>query len=398
RRDLGRHHALLVGVLRVLGREREAQIAGLAGERVLGTLIAAVDEARSRFGIAAGPAPAQDTTVLLASVMSNAYDDEMWGDLGDAFAAQRDSASAEACWAVALLRDPYDMEWLDHRPDPSLIPDFVLARGLLFDDQIVGEMARMADSEGYSSASRALFDLAWALDPSDGEWQDMNKGRQIRSDFATAIAEARQAQERRTRELAVESYLVSLRSDLTGGWNWGSAGNEYWNGGDTAKARLFLGMAHLLDPMGSWTGGSLEMDAAQATEAVRALGVTDDEAVGRLANTLRTSGEEEVARGLYALALELDPDDPEWRMQIEGEPDTGGALARGVIYAISLLSGALLGWYGAIMGRDRRRKQGLREKPKPTKGEGWKMEFPPIKEKLAAGWSLGDQPADATGT
>jgi hypothetical protein len=41
---------------------------------------------------------------------------------------------------------------------------------------------------------------------------------------------------------------------------------------------------------------------------------------------------------------------------------------------------------------------GLEEKPKRTKEEGWKMEFPPIKEKLAAGWQLGEKPPDATGT
>jgi hypothetical protein len=33
-----------------------------------------------------------------------------------------------------------------------------------------------------------------------------------------------------------------------------------------------------------------------------------------------------------------------------------------------------------------------------TKAEKWKMEFPPIKEKLAAGWNLGDKPPDAAST
>ncbi|MDP2954858.1 MAG: hypothetical protein Q8N53_00440, partial [Longimicrobiales bacterium] len=99
------------------------------------SLIATVAAAQARWGLSVASDPSQDTTTLMASVSSNPYDDELWGDLGDAYAALGDPASAEACWAVALLRDPYDMEWLDHRPDPSLIPDFVLARGLLFDDQ-----------------------------------------------------------------------------------------------------------------------------------------------------------------------------------------------------------------------------------------------------------------------
>jgi tetratricopeptide (TPR) repeat protein len=326
------------------------------------------------------------------------YDDEAWGDLGDAYAALGDSTAADACWAVARLRDTYDDEWLDHDPDPRLIADFLLARDITTDDAFVGEMARTADYEGFSSASRMLFDLAWALDPADPEWSDMNKGREIPAAYVSAIAAARAEQERLVREEALQTSIASILMDPQTAYNWGNAGSEARILGDSARGRLFLSMAHFIEPMGGYDGqiGGDVLDPERAGEAVRAVGITDDETVGRLANDIDTRGQAEAARSLFALALEMDPDDPEWRMKVE-EPERAG-FPTWVVPIVNLVLAAGLALLGARMGRDRRRKLGLAEKPRKTKGLGWRMEFPPVKEKLAAGWQLGDQPADAVNT
>jgi hypothetical protein len=160
-----------------------------------------------------------------------------------------------------------------------------------------------------------------------------------------------------------------------------------------------LGMAHIMDPTGGWSAQypGAYTDPAGAAEVVRLVGITDDEAVGRLAKDLDSRGRDEAAASLYALALELDPDDPEWRAEVE-EAGSGGGGVHWIFLIVSLVGVVAASLYGAYLGRERRRKLGLADSPKKTRKESWKMEFPPIKEKLAAGWQLGDQPADATGT
>lgn len=360
------------------------------------SLVARVQEAQRRAGVTVESDQPQDTTAQLAATLGDAYNDEQWGDLGDAYAAAGDSTAASACWAIALLRDEYDQEWIDHRPDPTLIVDFLLAHGLLLEDYIVGELARTAENRGNKSASRELFELAWALDPTDPEWSDMHKGEQVPAEYATPIARARAAQERRQQEQAAEGALANLRSDPSDAYAWGNAGDQLLSIGDTARATLMLSMADALDHTGGWRRSS-DVDRSRAADAVRALGLTDDEAVGRLASSARTSGSADAAQALYALALELDPDDPEWKMEVEGA-GAGGPSRAWLFPLVNLLIAAGAALYGARLGRERRKKLGLAERPKQTKGEGWKMEFPPIKEKLASGWQLGDKPADATGT
>jgi tetratricopeptide (TPR) repeat protein len=337
----------------------------------------------------------QDTAAALTAVLVDSYNDEKWGDLGDAYAAAGDSSAAEACWAIALLRDEYDQEWLDHRPDPGVIVDFLLARSLLLEDYIVGELARTAENRGNKTASQELFRLAWALDPADPEWSDMHKGEQVPASYATPIAEARAASERRTREQSAQSAMASLRADPSYAYAWGSTGDQLLSIGDTARATLLFSMAHALDPNGGWKRYR-EVDRARAAEAVRALGITDDETVGRLASSSSAAGSADAAEALYALALEMDPTDPQWKMEVEqGTATTSRAW---FFPFVNVLVAAGLALYGARRGRTRRAELGLEEKPKKTKAEGWKMEFPPIKEKLAAGWQLGDKPPDATGT
>jgi len=237
--------------------------------------------------------------------------------------------------------------------------------------------------------------LAWALDPADPEWSDMHKGEQVPASYATPIAQARAAQERRQREQSAQTAMSSPRADPSYAYAWGSAGDQLLGIGDTARATLMLSMATALAPNGGWKRYP-EVDESKAADAVRAVGITDDETVGRLASTASAAGSSDAAKALYTLALEMDPTDPQWKMELE----QGSASSPRVwlFPFVNVLAAAGLALYGARRGRTRRMELGLAEKPKKTKGEGWKMEFPPIKEKLAAGWQLGEQPPDATGT
>jgi tetratricopeptide (TPR) repeat protein len=359
----------------------------------------AVADAQRRAGVAPATDQPADTATHLATTVSNSYNDEEWGDLGDAYAAAGDATAANACWAVALLRDEYDQEWIDHRPDTRLIVDFLLSRSILLDDQFVGELARAAENRGETTASRQLFDLAWALDPADPEWQDMNKGRQIPAAYASVIATARTNEEETQRAAAITGALSLILMDPVLAYNWNDAGNQALAANDTALAMRLIGMAHIMDPTGGWSVQypGAYTDPKGAAEAVRAVGITDDEAVGRLAKDLKARGQDEAAGSLFALALELDPDDPEWQAEVE-RAESGGGGTNWILLSINALVVLGASLYGVYLGRARRRKLGLADKPRKTKNEGWKMEFPPIKEKLAAGWQLGDQPADATGS
>ncbi|HEY0021499.1 MAG TPA: hypothetical protein VGB24_01260 [Longimicrobium sp.] len=263
----------------------------IAGAALVGTLRGgAQDEVASDTEevYALPPAPAPER--LTEQVRVAPGNDELWGDLGDAYAAAGQPQAAEGAYAVARLLDFGDGEWRDHAPDLTAAAAAVRAAGIR-DDQWVGNLGDRADRQDAPLAARELYRLAAELDAGDPEW----RGR-LNLD-------------------AVRSAERRVRSDPTANEAWGDLGDAYAVTGQPTAAEEAYALALLLDPL-DYEWQQHQPSLSRATAAVRRLGITNDEWVGDLGDRAVQQGEPLVGRELYRMALELDPDDEEWPKKV----------------------------------------------------------------------------------
>lgn len=108
---------------------------------------------------------------LAARVRAELRNDELWGDLGDAYGRAGDGGLASGAYAVAHLLDPVDSEWTGHSFRLTDAAE-VLRLLTVGDDEFVGDLGDAAAARGDHMAARALYQLALSLDPDDSEWLD----------------------------------------------------------------------------------------------------------------------------------------------------------------------------------------------------------------------------------
>lgn len=122
-------------------------------------------------GVVTGGAPQS----LVTQVLGDRDNDELWGDLGDAYQESGNGALATGSWAVARILDPDDGEWSGHNPNLDAAIGAIRQLGIT-DDEWIGDLADRAQSAGFPAAARGLYDAALTLDPADREWQKKATG------------------------------------------------------------------------------------------------------------------------------------------------------------------------------------------------------------------------------
>ena len=310
------------------------------------------------------------------------YDAEIWGQLGALLAEEGEADLAESCYAVARLVDPGDGRWQDR--NPQLWTAVIMLREVrISDDEWIGDMGDTAQSLGNPRAAQLLYELALELDPSDSEWVG-----HVGSGPPTPILPP---------EVMPQAEILR--------WNWGNAslwgdlGDAFATIDDPESADQCYAIALLLEPNNSvW----LEMnpDLSGAVPMLRRVGLRDDEIVGGMGDEARRMGAEDAAHSLYLMAVDMDGVDLEWRYKAGFFQSFGNPALRAVaMYLVGTpLLGLLLAFAGARYGRRKRQERGRPEEVKKTKPLSWRMQFPPVKAKLDAGWELGETPAEAAGS
>ena len=258
---------------------------------ILATLLAALP-------IVQPPLEAQVAS-LVNQLRRNLDDDELWGDLGDAYDASGNWSMADASWAVARILDPADSEWSGH--DPSVDQASMVIQQLdITDDEWIGDLGDQAQSQGWYGAAQDLYRLALALDPSDSEWREKAAGTGAYTEGG-----------------GDPGLITNVRNDPTDDERWGDLGDSYESSGSYAMADACWAVARILDPGdGEWSGHNPNLE--QAAWGIRQLGITDDEWIGDLGDDAQSQGWYNAAQSLYRLALELDPGDSEWQDKVEG--------------------------------------------------------------------------------
>jgi tetratricopeptide (TPR) repeat protein len=128
---------------------------------------------------------------LVDSIRVDPANDELWGDLGDRYLAQRRHAEAGGAFAVALLLNPADLEWQNHAPSLLLAADAIRNAGIT-DDELVGNVADSAAAVGNHAAAARLYAVAVTLDPTDDEWRDKlaSSSASMNASVGASVAEA----------------------------------------------------------------------------------------------------------------------------------------------------------------------------------------------------------------
>jgi tetratricopeptide (TPR) repeat protein len=266
--------------------------------RLCNRLVAALGVSLVVMLAGVSPAFGQDIPTLEARVLGDLNNDELWGDLGDAWARMGDAEMADGAWGVALLLDPDDSEWIGHSPALSWV-DYVLDDMGVNNDEWIGDLGDLAEQQGYAGVAQDLYGMALEIDPADGEWQR----KYTRGNGFPAAPPA---------GTAAAGLRGRLMADLSNDELWGDYGDALQAEGLAVLANGAWGVARILDQAdGEWSGHQpLE---ALVDAGVLAAGITDDEWIGNLADQAATMGWATAAQRLYILALTLDQDDSEWR-------------------------------------------------------------------------------------
>ena len=106
-------------------------------------------------------------------VLASPENDELWGDLGDLYAAMGDRDTALRHYQYALSLDPDDGEWQGKVMDFAAGGDLDQMMEMMADstdDERVGDLADALRADGREEEACAHYLRAMALDPADNEW------------------------------------------------------------------------------------------------------------------------------------------------------------------------------------------------------------------------------------
>ncbi len=265
---------------------------------------------------------------LEEQVLSDPNNDELWGDLGDAYGAMGDRKTALRHYQYALTLDPDDSEWqgkVVEFSDGGDIDVMIDALASSSDDERLGDLADRLRAEGREDEACATYMRAFTLDPGDNEW-------------ITALGSCGQSTTELTDQVVAEALASNDDERI------GDAADILRNQGDEARACELYQTAMSIDPDDSeWIEavsgcGGLDPNVVGRL-AAEALGSGDDERIGDAGDMMRTQGDTERACELYQRALQIDPSDSEWLERVRecnGEipmPPSGGTGIPGGIRA-----------------------------------------------------------------
>lgn len=278
-------------------KNRDSEAAGSAYAQAL-RLDPDNEELQRRAG-SAGRSPA--VRQLESQVLDDPENDELWGDLGDAYAAMGDRKTAYRHYQYALTLDPDDGEWqgkVVEFSDGGDI-DFMLdALADSNDDERLGDLADRLRAEGREDEACSTYMRAFTIDPGDSEW-------------ITALESCGQSTQGMTDQVVSEALASNDDERI------GDAADMLRGQGNTERACELYQRAMSIDPDDSeWlqavTGcGGLDPDQME-TIIADALSSGDDERIGDAGDMMRTQGDTDRSCELYQRAIAIDPDDSEW--------------------------------------------------------------------------------------
>lgn len=220
---------------------------------------------------------------------------EAWNNLSDAYRVLGDQERASAHQGVARLLDPVDPRFA---LEPGSLPRAVsLLKSIgIRDDEWIGNRGDAALRLGATTEALEIYRWALAVDPLDSEWPGKRDGL-----------------------ISLERNRQTVRRDMKEDEHWGDLADAYRSVDLQQQAESCYALARLIDPDDfEWQARNPRLSAAVAM--LREFGSRDDEWIGNLGDAARGLGDPGAARGLHALALELDPRDSEWIQKAGGPP------------------------------------------------------------------------------
>lgn len=121
----------------------------------------------------AGRGRSSQIRALELQVLTDPDNDELWGDLGDAFAESGDRQSALRHYRYALSIDSNDSEWqrkVLELADPADIEAMLDDVARSDNDETIGDLADRLRADGREDDACRLYERAWSIDPDDSEW------------------------------------------------------------------------------------------------------------------------------------------------------------------------------------------------------------------------------------
>ncbi len=251
---------------------------------------------------------------LERQALADPNNDELWGDLGDLYAARGQREIALKHYLYAMRLDPGDSEWREAviRTGGLEAAIAMHEQGALGgDDEALGDFGDLLVESGDVERACELYTRANGLDPSDGEWIEK---------LATVCGRG---------DLAGEAPPVDFFGSMLGiGQIGGVSGDDSDLGGgraalaagDHAEATRRFEAALASDPTDKEAlSGLIVASGRTATDILSALAEssTYDELWGDLGDAWLAVGELAKARAAYERAQAYDPGDGEWRRQVE---------------------------------------------------------------------------------
>lgn len=263
----------------------------------------------------------EEVRVLRRDAMASPNDDELWGDLGDMLAYQGDRLAARQAYMRAFRLDPADAEW--HTALIDLGAGEVLLESAQSsldesDDESLGDVADLLAALGRTDEACDYWERAAAIDPSDGEWAGHAQacGYEVAeapegpvATFSDVPNESPTADDISAMEEARDADADLLYRLAT----------AYHRTND-AKAVPTMWSALLINPNHQqMLHAYLVMSGSPLRRTLERLSQAhpdDDELLGSLADHYLSLGMHSRARATYQSALELDPDDSEWKAKL----------------------------------------------------------------------------------
>jgi tetratricopeptide (TPR) repeat protein len=252
----------------------------------------------------AGGGRSSEIRELERQVLASPENDELWGDLGDLYAAAGDRETALHHYRYAMSLDPDDGEWqrkVMEFAGPEDLDAMVASMASSRDDERIGDLADALLERGDRDAACALYFQALEIDPDDSEWIRKASECPGGEDIALRVLEA---------------AIASGDDERIG-----DAADVLRERGETERACELYMRALEIDPADSeWIrnvaacpGGADVMGRVLD----RAIASRDDERIGDVADWYRAQGEVDRACELYRRAAEIDPGDNEWQGNLE---------------------------------------------------------------------------------
>ena len=248
-------------------------------------------------------------------------DDELWGDAGDYYLSVGQREEALGAYMYALRLDPTDNEWqraILQLAGVDQVYALMRENPQSMGDEAMGDLGDMLREVGRTDEACEMYRQALARDPSDEEW-----GRRVAEcDGGSPIlspggVEGGVIGGSLGSLIGVDATTMLRTQVYSDAELLGKLGLAHAQAGELEEARKYLHSALLLKPSDP---ENLELYVAvtrrtrlEVLEQLAEEVPDNDEVLGELGDQMLAEGRPEEALAYYEQALDLDPDDPEWR-------------------------------------------------------------------------------------